>query len=41
MGRHANWRGLDAVARMWADIWYDWNYADDETFGDIRNAAGQ
>ena len=30
-----------SMARTWSDIWHDWNYADDETFGDIRNAAGQ
>jgi len=29
------------MARTWADIWHDWNCADDETFGDIPNAAGQ
>lgn len=29
-----------ALSGIWSDIRHDWNYADEEQFGDLRNAAG-
>jgi len=29
------------VSKTWSDMWRDWNYVEEDSFGEIRNAAGQ
>lgn len=29
------------VSKTWSDVWRDWNYVEEDSFGEIRNAAGR